>query len=468
MNRALPEWVAQHKRPGIRIRAVGPSYYAYERISKWDPVKKQSTKTTGKYLGKITPDGIEPARHARVQPVRSILEHGNIQLLHHFAAPLEGPLRQHFDEDAESLLAAGVLRIAYRAPLKNLKFLYDTTTTHQYWPDADVSDHAMTQLLRRVGVDWGAQVDVFRDLSKASEYAAIDLTQVFSNSENIPWLEKGYNADGIYHDQFQLLLLHSLGKGAQPTFLKLLPGSLRDAPTLANAVWESGLKKVVLVHDKGFTSEPNLKALTEEQVSYLAAVKRNATFLRYGSEDAYDENFLWRGRVIWAREYKWGKRRVLHFLDKTLRVEEESTFFRLVEEGKRKRSAYEGLRSQIGTLALVTDTNLKLRDAYELYKGRMEIEQAFDAMKNTLEADKSYMQSRESIVGYFFIVFLALFLYAGVLNHLRAKDLVSKYSVQDVMLHLSKVYKIVIGEEERVSEVPRKVRTLIAKLDLDL
>lgn len=464
----LPDWVEKQKRPGIEIRRIGDGFYAYTRTSKWDPIKKRPRKITGPYLGKITPQGLIPPKRERAlaQPIRPILEHGNIQFVHHFCEPLVAPIEKHFPQDAETLLAAATHRLLYQSPLKNLQFYHDTTTSHAYWPEADLDDESLTALLRRIGADWGGQLGVFRALNEGNESVAIDLTQVFSRSDNIPWLEKGYNSDHVYHDQLQLLLLYSLRPTARPTLLKLLPGSLRDAPTLKNAVWEAGLRNVILVHDKGFTSLRNIKELEAAGVHYLAALKRNASFVTYKPETAYGENFLYEGRVIWARSYNWKGRRIIHFLDKELRAEEEATYFRLVEEGKRKKSAYKSVRDRLGTIALVTDAKLAPSKAYELYKLRMGIEQAFDAMKNTLESDRSYMRSREAIAGYFFIVFLALFLYASILDHLRRKELVKKYSVKDVLVFLSKIYKVRIGEQERLSEVPKKVRTLIEKLAL--
>ena len=44
---------------------------------------------------------------------------------------------------------------------------------------------------------------------------------------------------------------------------------------------------------------------------------------------------------------------------------------------------------------------------FSIYKGREDVVQSFDAMKNELEEDKTYLQDDESIWGYFFITFLS-------------------------------------------------------------
>jgi len=62
------------------------------------------------------------------------------------------------------------------------------------------------------------------------------------------------------------------------------------------------------------------------------------------------------------------------------------------------------------------------------YKEREGVEVAFDTLKNTLDFDKVYMQSREGVYGYFFIAFNSLLLYfksmlreAGMLKRSRSR-----------------------------------------------
>ena len=73
----------------------------------------------------------------------------------------------------------------------------------------------------------------------------------------------------------------------------------------------------------------------------------------------------------------------------------------------------------------------------------MDVEKAFDAMKNVLEADKTNLQTPESVRGYFFVTFLALRVYFGILKRLREKKLTTKISVEEVLFELSKVVRIV-------------------------
>ncbi|MEM3493083.1 MAG: transposase [Thermoplasmata archaeon] len=59
---------------------------------------------------------------------------------------------------------------------------------------------------------------------------------------------------------------------------------------------------------------------------------------------------------------------------------------------------------------MFTDLGESAEKIYEMYKRRKEIEEAFDTLKNTLEVDKTWMQSREKIQGYLFVMLLSLLL----------------------------------------------------------
>ena len=463
----LPDWVARHKTKGIAIERRGGRYYASRIHSVWDPAKRRARKVTDEYLGIVTPEGIIPPKHKRVRDVGPVLETGNIMYLERFASMLVKPLQEFWPESWQSILVAGVLKLAYREPLNRLSHIYQTSYARRLWPDAHLSKNSVTALLERLGTEWGCQRGFFEDLSKADSNMAIDLTQVFSDSENISWLEKGYNADGSNHEQLQLLMLWGVDTHL-PGFLKLLPGTASSAQNLIIAVIESRLKNVIVIGDKGFYSAPNVDELEGHEMHYALALKRDLEFLEHPPASRYGRYFLYKKSVQWWREYKWGDRRVVHYLDKQIAADEEAAFLRDVQQGKSKKRDYRAKRNTFGTLAILTDTGHSPKELYELYKQRREIEQCFDTLKNTLEADKTWMQTREKMQGYFFILFIAMHIYSQALLHLHRKDLHEQYSVHDILWYLSKAYIVRVDGKDILSEDLKSTRELVAKLEVPI
>ena len=115
---------------------------------------------------------------------------------------------------------------------------------------------------------------------------------------------------------------------------------------------------------------------------------------------------------------------------------------------------------KFGKISILSNLKDDPQIIYNLYKQREEIEQAFDAMKNELENDKSYLNDDDSLRGYFFVSFLSLYMYYSIFVLIRAADLTNKLSVKDVLLKFSKVYKIVGEKKESLSEIPSSVEKI--------
>ena len=156
------------------------------------------------------------------------------------------------------------------------------------------------------------------------------------------------------------------------------------------------------------------------------------------------------------------------FEDVKMRSEEETTFIGLAEEGKRHIGDKNREALRFGKISLLSNSKMDGQQVYLMFKQRESIEVAFDAMKNELENDKTYLHDDDAVRGYFFVSFLSLYLYYQILRKLKEKKLVSKISVNEVLLELSKVYEIHLGNRKKFSEVPHKVEKLVAALEVDI
>ncbi|MGC8585244.1 MAG: hypothetical protein ACP5L4_03870 [Thermoplasmata archaeon] len=92
-------------------------------------------------------------------------------------------------------------------------------------------------------------------------------------------------------------------------------------------------------------------------------------------------------------------------------------------------------------------------------KGGKDIEQAFDAMKIYLDSDKTYLQTPESIRGFFFVTFLSLIIYFKTLKRLKERKVSDKISVEEVYYELSKVEKIIDRTgREYFAAIPKRAK----------
>ena len=136
----------------------------------------------------------------------------------------------------------------------------------------------------------------------------------------------------------------------------------------------------------------------------------------------------------------------------------------MIVEGRKKQAQFGEASRMFGKISILSNIRDSPQSIYLMYKQREEIEQAFDAMKNELENDKSYLRDDDSISGYFFLSFLSLYLYYSILLLIRTADLTDRISVKDALLRFSRVYEIIDGKKTIMSEIPASS----AKLDEQL
>lgn len=467
MVQKMPDWVLKHKRKGLAIEKRGNSYYASRVTSIWNPKKKRAQKKTLEYLGKITPEGILPPKGKRELEIGGVLDAGNFIYLENFARHLSGPLSEYFPSDWQSIIAAAAIRLCYRETFGRMRVRYETSFAKRLWPEASLSKNSLSELLSRLGQQWPAQRDFFAQMTSGEKHMAIDLSHIFSDSQNIPWIEYGHNGDDVWKPQVGIMLMW--GTTIQrPGFLKLLPGAAHSAQTIVNAIWESGLKDLVAVVDKGFWSPGNMECLEDANIQYAMALKRDLPLIKHTSQTQYKEYFRYRKRVQWWRSTELDGRIIFHYLDKSIADQEESTYLERVEERKSTMTDYKRLKNRFGTLSILTDTGLSAEKTYALYKERRDVEYAFDTLQNTLGAEVTWMRSRESLQGYLFILFIALHLYSQVLEHLKCKDLLKRYSVMDVLTYLSKVNVVEMNGKDRFGEVTRQTKKVIDLLEVPI
>ena len=70
--------------------------------------------------------------------------------------------------------------------------------------------------------------------------------------------------------------------------------------------------------------------------------------------------------------------------------------------------------------------------------------------------------------GWMFINFIALILHYRIYTLLKSHEMLRKYSSMDLLEHLERKSKLKIGDEWKISEIPRKSRTLIEGLEIPI
>jgi transposase len=447
----------QEKTSCLQLRKINNHYYVYKIHNQWNKQTKKPTKTT-QLIGKITPNGTYHPRHKKTNiSTTKTYEYGSSELLLQLSKDTQ-TATQNLPHKNE-LLALSIIRTIHPTPIR----LAQTT-----WNDLHISRKInpnlnpknITNTLTTIGTQIAETYNIFEQLTPETGLLFYDLTSILSYSKKLLLAERGYNPDWDNTNQIKIALAFSTNTWL-PTAIDVFYGSMKETKILKYFVERFPNKYIGFIMDRGFTDYGMLLDFKKRGIHYIAALKKNSTFIP--AEVNMVGAFVYRKRnVAFSKVVLGGYGFLYLFLDPKLRGVEEDFLLGRVAEGKLSMGEFESERVLAGVFGLVSDLDVEARVVYEQYKGREEIEQVFDFMKNDLDADRTYLGCDEAVRGYFVVVFLAMRLYFKILRRLGEHGLAGKVSVREVLFVLSKMRLVVEANgREYLCALPKKTEEIL-------
>ncbi len=456
--------MSRQKRKRTLIMRRGDNYYLYRVRSVWDKERKKTRLKTEEYLGKITPEGIVEPRVKRVMKRYdqiAVKEYGSSFLMQHVSGDIVQSLEDFFPEWKE-IFVFSCMRLINRSPMKNVEFHYRNSFLSEAIRDARVSPDSLGDMLRNIGMDRSSITGFMKSFMRDERYLAVDLTHILSMSEGVISATLGHNSKEEYLPQVQLLFLFSIGRDA-PAYFRILPGAINSVMSLRVTMEESGASNVVLVADTGFYSSKNVKDLDGMGIFFIIPLKRNSKLIEYSMEQ--ERHFMFQDHPIFYSKYQRDGRSMFTFRNDFLKSEEEKDYLKRHEKGS---AAFRNISGRMGTISVITNLRTSGEIVYQMLKSRADIGQSYDTFKNAIHADRTYMRDDHQLQGWMFVNFIALVLHYRIYGILKEKGMLKRYSPEDVIEHLERVSMLKIGEEWKISEIPKKSRDIIDELGIPI
>lgn len=504
-----PTWVLAHKAKGTEIRHFNGRFYLYKISSFWDKEKKKSRKKTECLLGRITEEGLKVSK-PRISEEKasqiSVVESGMSEYIHSQNEDILEALTTRFPKQGKSLFLLAMFRLAYQSPLKNMSFYHENSFMKQVFPTVNLGKNNLTDLLKEVGTQRSSISECMKDLMVNPSYVLIDQTHVISLSEQMTCNRLGYNSQRSFEPQVNLLFIFS-PEHKVPLYYRMVAGDVRETKALKITLEESGIQEAIVIGDKGFYSKENVKMLFDEELDYILPIRRSHSLCEYelikkGNKELFDGFFAFDERIIWYKKYKKNGHDLILFLDNKLKEQEEKDYLLRIKKEEQEVEIIEEVEKQIDKVAQLSDTNLTsevkecekpkgntLEKFYErqhamgtitldyslkkeknpeeifsCFKSRNEVENTYDAYKNILEADTTYMQGQAQMETWSFINFLALIMYFRIYKQLLDKQMLKKYAPKDILLFLEHIKKMKINDTWMQAEITKKSQAIIDML----
>lgn len=367
---AHPDWVLAFRQKNQEIKKIQNKYYLYEVSSYYDKVKKKTVKKSGKYLGRITKDGVvnnDNKESFSVPRMVSVKEFGASDFVLSCLEQEKKVLESHFPIYWQQLLCCIVFRLLYQSNFKQMLWHFESSYLSQSYGAVNLGSKAMTEMLQIVGNQRENIASVMRSLCGGEEVLLIDSTHIISQSKKNLSAQMGYNSQRQFDTQVNLLYLFSQ-EAQMPIFYRCVQGSVREVRSFQLTLQESGIQQAILVADKGFYSKNNVLILEEDNWQYVLPLRRKSVFLDYSctqssDKKAFDGFFLFESRVIWYKATSIAQdnmphKQVILFLDEALKLSETKDYLQRITSGVAGytlESFYEK-QAYFGTLGIISNT----------------------------------------------------------------------------------------------------------------
>jgi transposase len=309
-----PEWALKFKEKNTELRCISGRYYLYRISSKWDKERKVTRKITHEMIGRITeqdgliPRGTKRAKQVAKEPPQTIRslstkEYGATSQLQEISQDIVNELKESFPSMWQEILVLALLRLLYQARLKNMHLHYEESFISQQHSGLNLGKNSLTDLMQSLGDNREAISAFMRKFVGGSEHLVFDITDVVSQSKKIKMSAKGYNSHYNFDPQVNLFYMFAIDT-QMPVFYRLFPGNISGMKALELSIKEAGALNTLVIGDKGFFCEDNLKMLEEHNVKFILPLRRDSQYIDYHRlssriyKQAFDGHFMYCNRPI--------------------------------------------------------------------------------------------------------------------------------------------------------------------------
>jgi transposase len=442
----------------LELRRISGYYYVYKVRNEWNKELKKQVKIT-QIVGSITPNGIYKLKRQKTKiSTTQVYEYGNAELCLNLSQDVQNATANMPYKD--ELVALSIIRALEPGPIRLAQSVWEDTYASRKMA-VNLTPKHISETLSAIGNMVGETYELFAKLAPEGGMLFYDLTSVLSYSRKLSLAERGYNAEGDLTGQVKVAMAFSTSTWL-PEAVDVFYGSLKETKVLKYFVERFAGRDLGFVMDRGFSYYKLLLDLKAENIHYIVPLKKNSTLLPAFARMTGTFEYSKKRMVAFCKRSKKPYGFLYLFEDPKLRGEEEEFLLGQVNKGELSMDNYRLERRMAGVFGILSDLDVEAHVVYEQYKAREEIEQAFDFMKNDLEADKTYLGRDDAVRGYFVVVFLAMRLYFKILRRLREHDLVGKVSVREVLFSLSKLRMIVERSgREYLGVIPKKTEQIL-------
>lgn len=477
----VPENIRKVERPRNTVvidTGVGKMRYAVRERAGVRYVRGGNPRPkNGRVIGHIVDGRYVPnaeKKEPRLGDAIQVISCGGAELALSVSEDIRKDLSDVYGPDGDTIAAIALLR-CIRPGIKDsrLRAMYEESLVSRKIPGVALSAPTVSDFVRRLGGNRSlAKEFIGRRVASVAkgDHLAIDgtLKQDTSQVNDL----SGYSFKSRVKGTKDVSVLYAYDvEKREAVCFDVYPGNMIDATSYRSFIEGNGLKKGIIVDDKGFPVKSAGNVFEENpDLGFLTPLRRNDRRIGDNGMTAYDSSITYRGRVIpcMAKEIVKGKRWLYSYRDTERAAKEEKDWAKanrnLGPEEFRKEYALR--KERFGTLVMESNRRLDCLSAYDAYAQRWLIELTFRQYKQALDLDSTNVHYNASVYGTELINFVATVVSQRMVRKMDDAGLLKTDSYGNVIQDLNGVMKV--DEDGRLMDAavnPRCIE-MMARLGL--
>ena len=379
---------------------------------------------------------------------------GTIVLAEQLSVQLLNELENVYNQDdALKIFCIAILRVC-RPGIKDyeLKDAYEESFLSELYPGVGLSKNTVSDFLSTLGKAYSRIVQYMsiRTASvEAGHHILVDGTLKSNESKVNTLSDFSRKAREKFTRDISLLYAFDV-ESQEPVCSKCFPGNMPDSVSYKTFIEENGIKKGILVGDKGFPASCIDDIIRDnEGLHYMNPLKRDSKYITKFNLYNFDgqvpgfESILYK-KVKVENEAKW----LYCFRDTQKAHKEEYSWLHRAKKGEYfENEKYKEDSISFGTIILECDCDLEPLVAYRAYTSRWEIELVMRYYKQACEFDETRVHSDYSVYGSEFCNFLASVITYRFLNKFDKVGLLQKMNYKRIISILNRAKMVRVDGE---------------------
>ena len=404
--------------------------------------------------GRYIPVAEDPAFAAQPRPQTDLKDWAGPVLCDRLFGDILSDLKELYREDeALKMWCVAVLRVCNPGARDyELAEMYEGSFLSELHPGVALSKNTVSDLHKEVGRTCSRIVRFMRKRAErlgADAHVLLDGTLKSDESRvnSLSDFSRKARAKGTR----DISVLYAFDLDAmEPVCSQCYPGNMLDLTACGDFVSTCGVRRGVIVGDKGFPASAAAEWRKENpDLHYLNPLKRNSKLIQTHGMLEFNGILKDREGVSFRKERVCGGRKWLYsFRDAATAHAEDAAFLaKARKEGAYDHAAYEDARKSFGTIVLECDLDLDPALVYKMYEDRWQIEIVMRYYKSACQFDETRVHNDYSVIGSEFCDFLSTVLTFRLVKEFDKAKLLERRTYSRIMSLLRRCKKIRIGED---------------------